>query len=121
MQNARILIVDDFKSTTELLRTILEDAEYRTDVAFNGTEAIKLFKEAIDNEPDYPDAYFELGKIYLLKQKQAETNTTISNINYLSTVKRYFKKVIELCPTYNIYCYYTLGDIYLRFSLLLYE
>jgi len=76
-------------------------------------EAIKLFKQAIDEESDYPDAYFSLGKIYLIKQKQAEGNTTVSNVNYLSSVKRYFKKVVELCPTYNIYCYYTLGDIYL--------
>jgi outer membrane protein OmpA-like peptidoglycan-associated protein len=64
--------------------------------------AAKLFKETIDVEPEYVDAYYAIGKIYLRK----------SFMN-LASVKRYFRKVIELCPAYDIYIYYDLGDIYL--------
>ncbi|NTW33685.1 MAG: hypothetical protein HGB12_13875 [Bacteroidetes bacterium] len=68
----------------------------------NITISAKLFKETIDEEPDYVDAYYALAKIYLRK----------SFFN-LSSVKRYFKKVAELCPTYDPDVYYYLGDIYL--------
>ena len=68
----------------------------------NYPEAIKLFREAIDEDPDYAEAYYGLGKIYLRPGK----------FN-LALVKKYYKKVVELCPEYDIYCYYYLGDIYL--------
>ena len=68
----------------------------------NISNSAKLFKETIDEEPDYVDAYYALGKIYLRK----------SFFN-LSSVKRNFKKVEELCPTYDPEIYYYLGDIYL--------
>ncbi|HOT89516.1 MAG TPA: tetratricopeptide repeat protein, partial [Bacteroidales bacterium] len=68
----------------------------------NYPEAIKLFREAIDEDPDYAEAYYGLGKIYLRPSK--------FNLNL---VKKYYKKVVELCPEYDIYCYYYLGDIYL--------
>jgi len=65
--------------------------------------AAKLFKETIDIEPEFVDAYYAMGKIYLRK-----------NSMNLASVKRYFRKVAELCPTYDIYIYYYLGDIYLE-------
>lgn len=66
------------------------------------TEAAKLFVDAIEIEPEYPDAFYGLGTIYLRP-----------GVMKLASVKRYFRKVIELCPDYDIGCYYTLGDIYL--------
>ncbi len=75
------------------------------------SDAVRLFREVIDIEPEYTDAYYALGKINLLKQ--SASNTTTSNINYLASVKKYYQKVIELCPTYDINCYYILGDIFL--------
>lgn len=64
------------------------------------TAAAKLFKEAIDIEPDYVDAYYGLAKVFTFKE------------NY-STAKKYYLKVAELCPTYDIYVFYYLGQIYL--------
>jgi outer membrane protein OmpA-like peptidoglycan-associated protein/tetratricopeptide (TPR) repeat protein len=75
------------------------------------SEAFKLFKQSIEEDPDYADPYYAIGRIYL--KKQASAGTSASNVNYLSSVKHYYKKVIELCPTYDVRCYYILGDIYL--------
>ena len=76
----------------------------------NTPEAIKSFKETIDEEPGYVDAYYALGKIFLKKSARSE----YTGKSYLGTVKHYYKKVIELCPSYDLYVYYVLGDIYLE-------
>ena len=76
------------------------------------SEAMKLFKEAISIEPDYPDAIYALGKIYYIKQ--TSVNMSSGNVNYIPSIKRCYRKVVELCPNYDLYCYFTLGDIYLE-------
>jgi len=68
----------------------------------NISNSAKLYRETIEIEPEYVDAYFALGKIFLRK----------SFFN-LASVKKNFKKVAELCPTYDPEIYYYLGDIYL--------
>ena len=60
-----------------------------------------LLKKVIDAEPDYVDAYFVLGLINIRK----------SNVN-VSAAEKYFLQTIELCPSYDPYAYYYLGDIY---------
>jgi outer membrane protein OmpA-like peptidoglycan-associated protein len=75
----------------------------------NTPEAIKLFKETIEEEPGYVDAYYALGKIFLKKSSMSD----YTGKSYLGSVKHYFKKVAELCPSYDLYVFYTLGDIYL--------
>ncbi|MGD0712141.1 MAG: OmpA family protein [Bacteroidales bacterium] len=75
----------------------------------NTPEAIKLFKETIDEEPGYVDAYYALGRIFLKKNFMSD----YTGKSYIKSVKHYYKKVIELCPAYDLYVYYVLGDIYL--------
>lgn len=62
--------------------------------------ASKYFKEAIDIEPDYVDANYGLAKVFTFQEKY-------------STAKRYYLKVAALCPTYDVYVFYYLGQIYL--------
>ncbi len=62
--------------------------------------AINLLKEAISIDKEYVDAYFVLGIIYI------EPNYT-----NVSEAEKNFLKVIELCPEYDVYPYYYLGDI----------
>jgi outer membrane protein OmpA-like peptidoglycan-associated protein/tetratricopeptide (TPR) repeat protein len=69
--------------------------------AFRYNEAIKILREIIEIEPDYVDPYFLLGSISI---KKSDKN--------LKAAKMYFAKVIELCPDYDAYTYYYIGDIY---------
>jgi outer membrane protein OmpA-like peptidoglycan-associated protein/tetratricopeptide (TPR) repeat protein len=64
------------------------------------TSAAKYFKDAIDIEPEYVDAYYGLAKVFTFQEKY-------------TTAKKYYLKVAELCPTYDVYVYYYLGQIYL--------
>lgn len=58
-------------------------------------------RTVINSEPDCVDAYFVLGLVNFKKQqgnfREAEKN---------------FRKVVELCPGYDVYAYYYLGEIY---------
>ncbi len=58
-------------------------------------------RTVIKNEPGCVDAYFVLGLVNFKKPdnnfKEAEKN---------------FRKVVELCPNYDVYTYYYLGEIY---------
>jgi len=64
-------------------------------------EAIKLLREINEMEPDYAEPYYMLGSISV---KRADKNLKAALI--------YFRKAIELCPDYDTYAYYYLGDIY---------
>ena len=66
----------------------------------NYTECIALMKEVIAIEPDYADAYYVLGLIYI---KESRMN--------LKTAKENFLKVISICPSYDVYAYYHLARI----------
>jgi outer membrane protein OmpA-like peptidoglycan-associated protein/tetratricopeptide (TPR) repeat protein len=72
------------------------------------TDALKTFREAIDMEPDYAAPYYYMGKIYFKKYQ----NPANVKENMLASVKRYYRKTVELCPTFDISCYYVLGDIF---------
>lgn len=63
--------------------------------------AYQLLKKAIDIEPDYAEAYFVLGLINIKK----------SDVN-IAAAEKYFLQTIEICPEYDPYAYYYLGDIY---------
>jgi outer membrane protein OmpA-like peptidoglycan-associated protein/tetratricopeptide (TPR) repeat protein len=87
----------DNKKATKLFESAM--SEYKS---YKITESLKTFKEVVDMEPDYVDAYFMIGKI----------NMRPTAMNFI-TAKKYLKKVIELCPTYpDPYVYYYLGEIY---------
>lgn len=49
MENTKILVVDDDSNICELLRLYLEKDGFKTDIAYDGREAIRKFNE---NEPD---------------------------------------------------------------------
>jgi outer membrane protein OmpA-like peptidoglycan-associated protein/tetratricopeptide (TPR) repeat protein len=64
------------------------------------SECIGLMKDVIAIEPDYVDAYYVLGLIYI---KESRMN--------LKTAKENFLKVISICPSYDVYAYYHLARI----------
>lgn len=64
------------------------------------TSAAKYFKAALNEEPDYVDALYGLAKVFTIQEKY-------------SVAKKYYLKVAELCPSYDIYVFYYLGQIYL--------
>jgi outer membrane protein OmpA-like peptidoglycan-associated protein len=73
---------------------------YEEAMKSSGAERQKRLKEVLEMEPEFVDAWYALAK---------------SNIRqgYLqgSTVD-YLLKVVQLCPTFEIYAYYYLGDIF---------
>jgi outer membrane protein OmpA-like peptidoglycan-associated protein/tetratricopeptide (TPR) repeat protein len=66
----------------------------------NYTEASRIMKGVISQEPDFVDAYYVLG---LSCFKRANSN--------FKEAEKYFLKVVGLCPSYNVYTYYYLGEI----------
>jgi len=58
-------------------------------------------RKVISEEPGCVDAYFVLG---LVNFKKADNNFREAEKN--------LRKVIELCPSYDVYAYYYLGEIY---------
>jgi outer membrane protein OmpA-like peptidoglycan-associated protein/tetratricopeptide (TPR) repeat protein len=76
----------------------------------NTSDALKYFNEAIDNEPEYAAAYYEIGSIFLKKNAMSQ----YTGKNYLTSVKRNYRKVVEICPSLDIEVYFILGDIYLE-------
>jgi len=64
------------------------------------SESIGLLNDVIDIEPDYVDAYYVLGLIYI---KERRMNLKEARENFL--------KVIQICPTYDVYAYYHLARI----------
>ncbi|MBL7105103.1 MAG: OmpA family protein [Bacteroidales bacterium] len=66
----------------------------------NYSETIRQLNDVIYIEPDYADAYFVLGLIYI---KERRMN--------LKAAKENFINVIKLCPDYDIYAYYHLARI----------
>ena len=64
-------------------------------------EAIKILRSINEIEPDYAEPYYLLGTINI---KKTEKN--------LKAAKIYFQKAIELCPSYDVYAYFYLGDLY---------
>lgn len=64
------------------------------------TESIGYLNDVIDIEPEYVDAWFVLGLIYI---KEGRMN--------LDAARENFKKVIGLCPDFDIYAYYHLARI----------
>ena len=58
-------------------------------------------RSVIKSEPGCVDAYFVLGLVNFKKQD-----------NNFREAEKNFAKVVELCPGYDIYTYYYLGEIY---------
>ena len=68
--------------------------------SWNFSESIGILNKIIRNEPDYVDAYFLLGLIYI--------NDSRMNLN---AAKTNFEQVIAICPSYDVYAYYHLARI----------
>ncbi len=66
----------------------------------NYTETLKSMRSVISQEPEFTDAYYMIGLI----------NFKRTNSNF-KEAERNFRKVIELCPSYDPYVYYYLGEI----------
>jgi outer membrane protein OmpA-like peptidoglycan-associated protein len=71
----------------------------------NYTMAIQGMKQVLNNNPDFPDAWYVMG---LSWYKQADPN--------LKEAEKCFSKTIALCPSYDIYAYYYLGEISYSFE-----
>jgi outer membrane protein OmpA-like peptidoglycan-associated protein/tetratricopeptide (TPR) repeat protein len=57
-------------------------------------------KSVLNAEPDFPDAWFVMGLTYY---KLADPN--------LEEAEKCFLKVVSICPSYDVYTYYYLGEI----------
>jgi outer membrane protein OmpA-like peptidoglycan-associated protein len=66
----------------------------------NYTETLKSMRSVISQEPEFTDAYYMIGLI----------NFKRSNSNF-KEAERNLRKVVELCPDYDPYVYYYLGEI----------
>ncbi len=84
------------KKTEQTYREALDSFKRK-----NYAQASILLKNVLRSSPECVDAYYLLG---LINVKRAEPN--------LKEAERNFKKVIELCPDYDIYSHYYLGEIY---------
>jgi len=81
----------------------------------NKVKANQLLREAIEIESDFFDAYYLLGEMSYKRAKADMESQNISNTGSAAAVKsakKYLRKSIELCPTYNPYAYFYLGQIY---------
>ena len=66
----------------------------------NYTQSISLLNDVINIEPEYTDAYFVLGLIYI---ENSRMNLKAARENFL--------RVIQICPQYDVYAYYHLARI----------
>ena len=64
------------------------------------TLCIQLCNESLDMDPDFVDAYFLLGLIYVDK-KNLKANAAKEN----------FAQVVKLCPSYDIYTWFYLSQL----------
>jgi outer membrane protein OmpA-like peptidoglycan-associated protein len=76
------------------------DRAIRAYRSYDYSEAIKNLNEVIRDEPDYVEAYFLLGLIYI----------DDSRMN-LDAARENFSEVVRICPSYDIYAYYHLARI----------
>ena len=61
----------------------------------------QMMRKVVAEEPGCVDAFFVLGMINVKKQD-----------NNFREAEKNFRKVVELCPFYDVYTYYYLGEIY---------
>jgi outer membrane protein OmpA-like peptidoglycan-associated protein/tetratricopeptide (TPR) repeat protein len=66
----------------------------------NYIEAVRIMRGIITKEPEFTDAWYVMGLSYF---KRTESNFKEAEKNFL--------KVIELCPSYNVYTYYYMAEI----------
>jgi outer membrane protein OmpA-like peptidoglycan-associated protein/tetratricopeptide (TPR) repeat protein len=66
----------------------------------NYSEAVQIMKDVVNKEPDFTDAWYVLGL----------SNFKRTNSNF-KEARKDFLKVLELCPSYNVYAYYYLAEI----------
>jgi outer membrane protein OmpA-like peptidoglycan-associated protein/tetratricopeptide (TPR) repeat protein len=66
----------------------------------NYAEALKIMRKLTTDEPEFTDAWFVTGMIYFKRY----------NSNFKEAEKN-FRKVISLCPSYDPYVYFYLGEI----------
>ena len=66
----------------------------------NYVVAVQQMRELINRYPEMADAYFILGMAYI-KRRNSDFNQA----------ENYFRKVLEICPVYDPYIHYYLGEI----------
>ncbi|MEZ5084274.1 MAG: OmpA family protein [Bacteroidales bacterium] len=66
----------------------------------NYSKAIEFLNDVIDIEPEYVDAHFVLGLIYI----------SDSRMN-LTAARESFLRVVQICPRYDVYAFYHLARI----------
>lgn len=66
-------------------------------------ERVEFLRKAVELEPEYVPALFELSNL-LIKEAKADGKS-------FKPAEKYLLKVIEVCPDYNPYAYFYLGQI----------
>ena len=62
--------------------------------------AARVMREMVNRYPEQAEAWFILGSSYI-KRRDSDFNTA----------RGYLRKVLEICPNYDPYVYYYLGEI----------
>lgn len=70
-------------------------------------KAYELYLQAIEEDPDFADPFYRLGMINRNRARKDPGNQDA----YWEKAILYFRKVEELCPDYDHYMYYFLGEI----------
>jgi len=76
------------------------DKAIRAFRTYNFSESIRLLNEVTEIEPDYADAWFVLGLIYIDDRRMN-----------LKAAEDCFLRVIDICPEYDVYAFYHLARI----------
>ncbi|MFH1297228.1 MAG: OmpA family protein [Bacteroidota bacterium] len=66
----------------------------------NYVQAVQLMRDLVSRYPDLADAWFILGSSYV-KRRDSDFNQA----------ERYFRNVLSICPSYDPYVHYYLGEI----------
>ncbi len=95
---------DDITSECPIVKNKRANKQYESALNYyksgNFLDANRILKILIEEEPMYADAYYLLG-IINIKRKDYNVNAA----------EKYFEKLIEICPSYDAYPYFYLGQI----------
>jgi outer membrane protein OmpA-like peptidoglycan-associated protein/tetratricopeptide (TPR) repeat protein len=73
----------------------------------DAAKAYSFYVQAIELDPAYPEPHYRLG---MLNRNRARQDPARQD-QYFAKAAEYFRKVLELCPDFDHYVYYQLGEI----------
>ncbi|NLN73835.1 MAG: OmpA family protein [Bacteroidales bacterium] len=83
-------------------------------------QAVMLYKEVIEMDPDFPPPYYQLGmNLYREIDRNPDNMNSRDAMHYINTLSEkvracrgYFESLINICPEYNVNVFYYLASLY---------